>query len=133
MRCENWEEGLFTIEGPDGMERTLRSLFWHDGPRIFLFPHEGADRLFTCGDETEEGLVYFGGSPAPDLVDRICRNETPLIEAYRAGPFFRMVWEHGSGWPTEIKEIDAFPVEMLPDPEVLLVYTPDTRQEEPTP
>lgn len=41
MRCENWEEGLFTVEGPDGMERTLRSLFWYDGPRIFLFPHEG--------------------------------------------------------------------------------------------
>jgi hypothetical protein len=122
MRCENWEDGLFTVEDPDGTERPLRSLLWYDGPMIFTLPHEGADRLFTCGGETEEGMIYFGASPAPDLVDRICRNETPLIDGYRTGPFFEMFWEHGSGWPTEIKEIDSFPVEMLPDPEVRLVY-----------
>ena len=122
MRCENWEEGLFTVEGPDGMERTLRSLLWYDGPVIFLLPHEGADRLFTCGGETEEGMIYFGASPAPDRVDRLCRNEDPLIDGYRTGAFFRLIWGHGAPGPTGITEIDAFPTEMLPDPEVRLVY-----------
>lgn len=59
---------------------------------IFTLPHEGADRLFTCGGDTEEGMIYFGASPDPDLVDRLCRNEAPLIDGYRTGPFFRLVW-----------------------------------------
>ncbi|PTX52297.1 hypothetical protein IQ03_01087 [Gemmobacter caeni] len=122
MRCENWEDGLFTVEDPDGTERPLRSLLWYDGPMIFTLPHEGADRLFTCGGETEEGMIYFGASPAPDLVDRLCRNEAPLIDGYRTGPFFRLVWGDGAPGPTGITEIDAFPAEMLPDPEVRLVY-----------
>jgi hypothetical protein len=122
MKCENWDDGRFIVEGPDGMERPQRSLLWYDGPRIFLFPHEGADRPFTCGDEAEDGLVYFGATPAPEILDRLCRNEVPLIEGYRAGPFFRLVWGDGAPGPTEITEIDAFPAAMLPDPEVLLVY-----------
>jgi len=133
MRCENWEEGRFTVEGPDGQERPLRSLFWYDGPMIFTLPHEGANRLFTCGGDTEEGMIYFGASPAPELVERLCRNEVPLIDGYRNGPFFKMVWGHGSDWPTEITEIDAFPAEMLPDSDVLLVYTPEGKPEGPTP
>jgi hypothetical protein len=135
MQCENWEEGSFLIEGPDGMQRRLRSLLWYDGPRIFLFPHDGADRLFTCTDETEDGMVYHGASPSPDLMETICRNGAPLIHGYETGPFFQMTWPHGSAWPTEIVEIDAFPEEMLPDPNVLLVYEPKSASEdrEPSP
>lgn len=119
---ENWERGSFIVEGPGEMRRPLRSLFWYDGPRIFTFPHDGADRLFTCIDETEGAMIYAGASPSAELVEAICVNGAPLIRGYQAGPFFRMVWEHGSAWPTEIVEIEAFPEDMLPDPEVLLVY-----------
>jgi hypothetical protein len=100
---------------------------------IFLLPHEGADRLFTCGGDAEEGMIYFGASPDPDLIDRLCRNEAPLIDGYRNGPFFRLVWGDGAPGPTEISEIKAFPTEMLPDPNVLLVYTPEEKQKGPTP
>lgn len=56
------------------------------------------------------------------LIDQICCDKTPLIDGYRTGPFFRLVWGGGAPGPTEITEIDAYPAEMLPDPEVRLVY-----------
>lgn len=110
------------VPGPEG-PRVLRTLFWYDGPRIFTLTHEGRLRFFTCTDEEEGLITYYGASPTVETIEKVCANQVPLIEAYRTGPFFKMTWASGEEAPC-IEEVADFPEEFLPDPDVLLVYEP---------
>lgn len=122
--------GDMLIEGPGDQRRQLRCLFLYDRPLIFMLPHQGRDRIFTCCEDTETGSVYFGASPEAGMVDRVCENREPLIRAYQTGPFFRMVWDNASPYPNLIESIPEFPSSMLPDPDVFLRNEPT---EDPSP
>jgi hypothetical protein len=69
--------------------------------------------------------IFFGATPGAGLVDRLVTNAEPLIRGFEAGPFYKMIWPHGSPWPIAIIRMIAFPQGMLPDPDVFLTFDPE--------
>lgn len=99
-----------------------KTLFWYDKPILFTSKIFGKTRLVTSIEDTqdEDGnwtLKYVITSPDPQMLYEVVTNKRPMIDAYKAKPFFVMHDRKGGAVAMQVDELDPA---WLPDADVCL-------------
>jgi hypothetical protein len=99
-----------------------KTLFWYDKPILFTSKIFGKTRLVTSIEDTqdEDGnwtLKYVITSPDPQMLYEVVTNKRPMIDAYKAKPFFVMHDSKGGAVAMQVDELDPA---WLPDADVCL-------------